>query len=80
MKAEFYSGCYSTSIRIDGKPIDDLPKEELIKIWTEIADKVSDERYIVEQIGKMIDQFGIQSDIKICDQCGGWNYSCELNI
>ena len=82
MKIEYYNGCTSSSISIDGVYIDeeDFDRDKLIEVAVAILNKLSNSslEYTVKDL--------IQSnateteDFRRCDQCGDYPASYKLEI
>lgn len=80
MKAKLSSTCYGTNTQIDGVPIDNLSKKELIEIWSKMVNRRATKDVIIDQINNIIENFGEETYFGICDQCGDWNYDMECDF
>lgn len=82
MKIEYYNGCTSSSLSVDGVYIDEenFDREKLIEVATAILNKLSNSslEYVVKDL--------VQSnstdyeDFGRCEQCGDYPCSYKLEI
>ncbi len=80
MKIEYYNGCTSSGLSVDGVHVDEEDRNKLLEVATAILNKLSNSslaytvKDLVQSNSNDVEDFGK------CEQCGDWpcNYKIEI--
>lgn len=74
------NGCFGASTTINGVAIEKISKDSLVDIYNRLVYELECSDELISHIESLVDIFGTQNDITICDECGNWTYNVELEL
>lgn len=81
MKIEYYDGCQSQQLKIDGKDFADMkPDEQKEFVKKLIASPAFDESFLFSMVADFISCQGNMIDEYCCEECGDINITYQMEL